>query len=262
MLLPEIDPIIFQIGPVAIRWYGLTWLAAFSTIYFLMGKYQRELDKEKLSDLMFYGLLGAIIGGRTGYVFFYSLDQFFENPLSIFFVWEGGLSFHGGLLGVLISCYLLSKSWKVTFFWLMDRVAPFVAPGLGLVRIGNFLNSELLGRPTEVSWGVIFPSDPFALVRHPSQLYQAFGEGILLFIYMLWIAKGTKPTMFVSGHFLFGYGVIRFITEFFRMPDQHIGFTLEIITRGQILSIPMIVIGLLLIYYSISRKNKKNGTIS
>ena len=138
MLLPEIDPIIFQIGPVAIRWYGLTWLAAFSTIYFLIDKYQGDLDKEKLSDLMFYGLLGAIIGGRTGYIFFYSLDQFFENPLSIFFVWEGGLSFHGGLLGVLISCYFLSKSWKVTFFWLMDRVAPFVAPGLGLVRIGNF----------------------------------------------------------------------------------------------------------------------------
>tara|TARA_Y100001947_G_scaffold95304_1_gene81233 strand:- start:432 stop:845 length:414 start_codon:yes stop_codon:yes gene_type:complete len=132
----------------------------------------------------------------------------------------------------------------------MDRVAPYVPPGLGFVRLGNFLNSELLGRPTEVSWGVIFPSDPLGLVRHPSQLYQAFGEGVILFIYMLIIAKRPKPTMSISGHFLIGYGFIRFSTEFFRTPDQHIGFVLDFLTRGQILSFPMIVIGLFLIYYS------------
>ena len=250
MLIPEIDPIAIQIGPLAIRWYGITWLAAFSTIYYLIKKFQKDIDVNQTSDLMFYSLLGAILGGRVGYILFYSFDQFLANPLSIFAIWEGGLSFHGGLLGVLVSCYWLSKKWKMGFFWLMDRVAPYVPPGLGFVRLGNFLNSELLGRPTEVSWGVIFPSDPLGLVRHPSQLYQAFGEGVILFIYMLIIAKRPKPTMSISGHFLIGYGFIRFSTEFFRTPDQHIGFVLDFLTRGQILSFPMIVIGLFLIYYS------------
>ena len=250
MLIPEIDPIAIQIGPFAIRWYGITWLAAFSTIYYLINKFQKDIDVNQTSDLMFYSLLGAILGGRVGYILFYSFDQFLANPLSIFAIWEGGLSFHGGLLGVLVSCYWLSKKWKMGFFWLMDRVAPYVPPGLGFVRLGNFLNSELLGRPTEISWGVIFPSDPLGLVRHPSQLYQAFGEGVILFIYMLIIAKRPKPTMSISGHFLIGYGFIRFSTEFFRTPDQHIGFVLDFLTRGQILSFPMIVIGLFLIYYS------------
>ena len=250
MLIPEIDPIAIQIGPLAIRWYGITWLAAFYTIYYLIKKFQKNIDINQTSDLMFYSLLGAILGGRVGYILFYSFDQFLANPLSIFAIWEGGLSFHGGLLGVLVSCYWLSKKWKMGFFWLMDRVAPYVPPGLGFVRLGNFLNSELLGRPTEVSWGVIFPSDPLGLVRHPSQLYQAFGEGVILFIYMLIIAKRPKPTMSISGHFLIGYGFIRFSTEFFRTPDQHIGFVLDFLTRGQILSFPMIVIGLFLIYYS------------
>ena len=250
MLIPEIDPIAIHIGPFAIRWYGITWLAAFSTIYYLIDKFQKDIDVNQTSDLMFYSLLGAILGGRVGYILFYSFDQFLANPLSIFAIWEGGLSFHGGLLGVLVSCYWLSKKWKMGFFWLMDRVAPYVPPGLGFVRLGNFLNSELLGRPTEVSWGVIFPADPLGLVRHPSQLYQAFGEGVLLFIYMLIIAKRPKPTMSISGHFLIGYGFIRFSTEFFRTPDQHIGFVLDFLTRGQILSFPMIVIGLFLIYYS------------
>lgn len=251
MILPEIDPVALQIGPIAIRWYGLTWLAAFYAIYFLIRRYQKDLNLDQVSDLMFYSLLGAIIGGRTGYVFFYSIDQFINNPFSIFFIWQGGLSFHGGLVGVLIACFWLSKSWKIDFFWLMDRVALFVPPGLGFVRLGNFMNSELLGRPTDLSWGIIFPSDPLGITRHPSQLYQAFGEGILLFIYMLWIAKKPKPTMNISGHFLLGYGLIRFLTEFFRTPDQHIGFTaFDVLTRGQMLCLPMIVIGIILIYYS------------
>ncbi len=250
MLIPEIDPIALQIGPLAIRWYGLTWLAAFSSIYLLIKRYQKNLNEDQISDLMFYSLLGAILGGRAGYIFFYSIEQFLSNPLSIFFIWEGGLSFHGGLLGVLIACYWLSKRWDMRFFLLMDRVAPYVPPGLGFVRLGNFMNSELLGRPTDQSWGFIFPSDPLGIMRHPSQLYQAFGEGIILFCYMLFIARKPKPMMSVSGHFLIGYGFIRFLSEFFRTPDQHIGFALDLFTRGQLLSVPMIVIGLLLIYYS------------
>ena len=250
MLIPEIDPIAIQIGPLAIRWYGLTWLAAFSSIYFLIQRYQKDLNDDQISDLMFYSLLGAILGGRAGYVFFYSVDQFLSNPLSIFFIWQGGLSFHGGLLGVLVACFWLSKRWDLRFFWLMDRVAPYVAPGLGFVRLGNFMNSELLGRPTDQSWGFIFPSDPLGIMRHPSQLYQAFGEGIILFSYMLFITRKPKPMMNISGHFLTGYGVIRFLSEFFRTPDQHIGFVLDFFTRGQLLSVPMIVIGLFLIYHS------------
>ena len=255
MLLPEIDPIIFQAGWISIRWYSVTWIAAFFTIYWLIKNYQKDLNAEQVSDLMFYSLLGAILGGRAGYVFFYSIEQFFNNPLSIFFIWEGGLSFHGGLLGVLVACLLLAKKWKVAFFWLMDRVAAFVPPGLGFVRLGNFMNSELLGRPTDMHWGVIFPSDPLGIARHPSQIYQAVGEGIFLFIYMILIIRKSKPTMNISGHFLLGYGVIRFITEFFRTPDQHIGFALfDVLTRGQVLCIPMIAIGLFLIYYSYKKQ--------
>ena len=251
MILPEIDPIALQIGPLAIRWYGLTWLAAFYTIYFLIKRYQKDLNLDQVNDLMFYSLLGALIGGRAGYVFFYSINQFIDNPLSIFFIWEGGLSFHGGLLGVLVACMWLSKRWGTRFFWLMDRVAPFVPPGLGLVRLGNFMNSELLGRPSDVSWAMIFPSDPLGISRHPSQLYQAFGEGILLFVYMLWVSNKPKPMMNISGHFLSGYGAIRFVSEFFRTPDQHIGFAaFDTLTRGQLLCVPMIVIGMFLIYYS------------
>ena len=256
MLLPEIDPIIFQVGWISIRWYSVSWIAAFLTIYFLIKNYQKDLNAEQVSDLMFYSLLGAILGGRAGYIFFYSIDQFFDNPLSIFFIWEGGLSFHGGLLGVLIACLLLARRWKVGFFWLMDRVASFVPPGLGFVRLGNFMNSELLGRPTNVTWGVIYPSDPLGITRHPSQIYQAIGEGLILFIYMIFISKKPKPTMNISGHFLLGYGVIRFCSEFFRTPDQHIGLTLfDVLTRGQLLCIPMIAIGLFLIYYSYKKTN-------
>ena len=263
MILPEIDPIAFQIGPLAIRWYSLTWIAAFFAIYYLLTKRSKNLSSEKISDLMFYGIMGAIIGGRLGYMLFYGTDQLLSDPFSIFYVWQGGLSFHGGLMGVLLSCYVLSKRWNVRFFWLMDFIAPCIPPGLGLVRVGNFLNSELLGRPTDSLWGVIFPSDPLGLLRHPSQLYQAFAEGIILFVFLIWISKKPKPTMNISGYFLIGYGAVRFITEFFRTPDSHIGFVaLDLFTRGQILCIPMIVIGIFLIYYSHLNKNPKNETIS
>ncbi len=263
MILPVIDPIAFQIGPLAIRWYSLTWIAAFLTIYYLLTKRSNKLSSENISDLMFYGMLGAIIGGRFGYMFFYGIEQLLKDPLSIFYIWQGGLSFHGGLVGVLVSCFLMSKRWNVKFFYLMDIVAPCVPPGLGLVRIGNFLNSELLGRPTDTSWGIIFPSDPLGLLRHPSQLYQAFAEGIILFVFLVWLSRKPKPTMYISGYFLVGYGVLRFLTEFFRTPDAHIGLVaFELFTRGQILCVPMIVIGIYLIYYSHSNKNQKNETIS
>ena len=263
MILPYIDPVAIYIGPIAIRWYGLSWLAAFGLIYFLANLRLKIISKDQISDLMFYSLLGAIIGGRAGYMIFYNIDQLLNNPLSIFFIWQGGLSFHGGLLGVLISVAILVRFWNKNFLDIMDVMAPCVPVGLGCVRIGNFLNSELLGRPTDLSWGVIFPSDPLGLLRHPSQIYQALFEGIILFIFILWFARTKRPKGYISAAFLIGYGVIRCFTEIFREPDSHIGFDLfGFLTRGQLLSIPMIVAGIMLLFYSYHKSKKKNGTVS
>ena len=263
MILPEIDPVAIQLGPLAIRWYSLTWLAAFGLIYFLANRNLNKFSKEQLSNLMFYGLLGAMIGGRIGYMIFYGTDQLITNPLSLFYVWQGGLSFHGGFLGVLVSTYFLSIRWQVKFFEIMDFIAPFVPIGLGSVRIGNFLNAELLGKPTSMPWGVVFPSDPESLIRHPSQLYQAAGEGIVLLFLMLWFSRKPRPYMAVSSMFLIGYGAIRCFTEIFSEPDAHIGFDLfEVISRGQLLSLPMIVLGIVLLFYSYKINSKEDEAIS
>ena len=263
MILPEIDPVAIQLGPLAIRWYSLSWLAAFGLIFFLANKNLSKFSKEQLSNLMFYGLLGAIIGGRVGYMIFYGSNQLLADPLSLFYVWQGGLSFHGGFLGVLVSAYFLSKHWQVKFFEIMDFIAPYIPIGLGSVRIGNFLNAELLGTPTNMPWGIMFPSDPEGLIRHPSQLYQAVGEGVVLLFLMLWFSRKPRPHMAVSSLFLIGYGVIRCFTEIFREPDAHIGFDLfGIISRGQLLSLPMIIIGIVLLFYSYKINLKKDETVS
>lgn len=263
MILPEIDPVAIQLGPLAIRWYSLSWLAAFGLIFFLANKNLSKFSKEQLSNLMFYGLLGAIIGGRVGYMIFYGSNQLLADPLSLFYVWQGGLSFHGGFLGVLVSAYFLSKHWQVKFFEIMDFIAPYIPIGLGSVRIGNFLNAELLGTPTNMPWGIMFPSDPEGLIRHPSQLYQAVGEGVVLLFFMLWFSRKPRPHMAISSLFLIGYGVIRCFTEIFREPDAHIGFDLfGIISRGQLLSLPMIIIGIVLLFYSYKINLKKDETVS
>ena len=207
---------------------------------------------------MFYGLIGAMIGGRVGYMIFYGADQLRSDPLSLFYIWQGGLSFHGGFLGVLVSSYFLSKRWKMNFFEIMDFIAPYVPIGLGSVRIGNFLNAELLGKPTNLPWGMVFPSDPEALIRHPSQLYQAMGEGIILLFFMLWFSSKPRPRMAVSSMFLIGYGLIRCFTEIFREPDYNIGYDLfGIVSRGQLLSLPMIIMGIALLFYSYKINSKK-----
>ena len=263
MILPAIDPVAIQLGPLAIRWYGLTWLIAFGLIYLLANKRLNKFSKQNLSDLMFYGLIGAMVGGRVGYMIFYGTNQLISDPLSLFYIWQGGLSFHGGFLGVLVSCYFLSKQWKMKFFVVMDFIAPYVPIGLGSVRVGNFLNAELLGKPTDLPWGVVFPSDPEALVRHPSQLYQALGEGIILLFLMLWFSRNPKPRMAVSSMFLIGYGLIRCFTEIFREPDLHIGYDLfGTISRGQLLSLPMIIMGIVLLFYSYKINSKRNEAIS
>ena len=190
-------------------------------------------------------------GGRIGYMFFYGTNQLISDPLSLFYIWQGGLSFHGGLVGVILSLLLFCKRKKIEFLRLMDGVALSMPIGLGLVRIGNFLNGELYGKATNGEWGFIFPTDPFGLLRHPSQLYESFGEGLVLFVILLIISKFTKIKGMVSSCFLIFYGLIRFIIEFYRQPDAHIGYVaFDSLSMGQILCLPMILIGIVMFIYS------------
>tara|TARA_B100000900_G_scaffold415573_1_gene446025 strand:- start:1291 stop:2094 length:804 start_codon:yes stop_codon:yes gene_type:complete len=264
-MIIEINPIAFYIpipffGWWPIYWYGISWLVAILSInYFakLGAPSNGIINKKIIDDFIFYGVLGAIIGGRIGYMIFYGFENLIRDPLSLFKVWEGGLSFHGGLIGVLVSFLFFSETRKISFFRLSDHMAIYLPLGLGSVRVGNFLGGELLGRPTDIPWGVIYSNDPSGLVRHPSQIYQAFFEGVVMFFILLWIARKKPPKMLLSGIFLILYGIFRSITENFRTPDAHIGFDLfETFTRGQLLSLPMIIFGIVLIYLSLKRKDE------
>lgn len=222
-VFPQIDPVIFSLGPLSVRWYGLMYLVGFIAAYFLA---KRRIDrigwnKDQLSDLLFWGFLGVILGGRVGYVLFYQFGLFLDDPLYLFKIWTGGMSFHGGLLGVLVAIALFARKMKTDFLTVGDFVAPLVPIGLGAGRLGNFLNAELWGRTTDVSWGIIFPgAGPIA--RHPSQLYEFALEGAVLFVLLWWFSAKPRPRGAVGGLFLLGYGSFRFIVEFFREPDAHL----------------------------------------
>ena len=251
------NPSILEIGFLKIQYYAVTWLLSAILIYLFLSKNkiitEIGLTKEDVNDMVFlYGLFfGAMCGGRIGYMFFYGSDQLISNPLSIFYIWQGGLSFHGGLLGVIISLLIFCKRKGIEFLRLMDGVALSMPIGLGLVRIGNFLNGELYGKATNGEWGFIFPTDPFGLLRHPSQLYESFGEGLLLFLVLLLISRLSKVRGVVSSSFLIFYGLIRFIIEFYRQPDAHIGYiAFDSLSMGQILCLPMILIGIIMFIYS------------
>lgn len=251
------NPSILEIGFLKIQYYAVTWLLSAILIYLFLSKNkiitEIGLTKEDVNDMVFlYGLFfGAMCGGRIGYMFFYGTDQLISNPLSIFYIWQGGLSFHGGLLGVITSLLIFCKRKEVEFLRLMDGVALSMPIGLGLVRIGNFLNGELYGKSTNGEWGFIFPTDPFGLLRHPSQLYESFGEGLILFLVLLLISRLSKVTGVVSSSFLVFYGLIRFIIEFYRQPDAHIGYiAFDSLSMGQILCLPMILIGIIMFIYS------------
>ncbi len=249
---PHIDPVALAIGPFKIHWYGLMYLLGFLAFWWLGKRRARRDDSpiapDQVGDLLFYGALGVILGGRIGYVLFYNFGQFLNDPAMIFRIWEGGMSFHGGLLGVLLVILLYARKLGTGFFNLADFVAPMVPIGLGTGRIGNFINGELWGRATDLPWGMVF-AHADDLPRHPSQLYQAFLEGLVLFL-VLWIySSKPRPTMAVSGLFLIGYGLFRFLVEFVREPDAHIGFVaLNWMSMGQLLSLPMIVFGILLMF--------------
>jgi len=254
---PQFDPVALQLGPLAIHWYGLMYLAGFMAFLWLGRKRiavlnHPQIDKKLLDDLLFYGVLGVILGGRLGYVFFYKAAYYLGHPLEIFAVWQGGMSFHGGFLGVLAAMAWLAHKRNLRWLQLTDFIAPLVPLGLAFGRLGNFINGELWGRPTDVPWAVVFPQAD-NLPRHPSQLYQFALEGLVLFA-LLWLyARKPRPVGAVSGLFLIGYGGFRFLAEFAREPDDFLGLLSLGMSMGQWLSLPMVIAGVLLMAFSIRR---------
>ena len=250
---PDIDPVIFSVGPLSVRWYGLMYLIGFALAMWLANRQAEKPNsgwtKEQVSDLLFYGMLGVILGGRIGYVLFYQFSYFIENPLYLFRIDQGGMSFHGGTLGVITAIAIFAWTRKKSLFEVGDFVVPLVPLGLLAGRIGNFINGELWGRVTDVPWAFVFPTggpEP----RHPSQLYEAFLEGLVLFLILQWFIKKPRPAGSVAGLFLLGYGVFRFIVEYFREPDAHLGLFAGVISMGQILSLPMVIGGLGLLIWA------------
>lgn len=255
---PQFDPVAIAIGPLKIHWYGLTYLVGFLVGWWLGRIRSRKpwspINEVQMGDMLFYIALGVIIGGRFGYVVFYNFDAFLADPLWLLRVWEGGMSFHGGLLGVMLAMWWFGRKVGRGFWEIADFVAPLVPVGLGAGRIGNFINGELWGKPTDVPWGMVFPQAPDALARHPSQLYQFALEGVLFFIILWWFSAKPRPRMAVSGLFLVCYGIFRFLVEFVRQPDPQLGYlAFDWLTMGQVLSFPMIVAGLGLMWIAYRR---------
>lgn len=249
---PTIDPVAVSLGPFQVHWYGLMYVVGFIAAWWL-GRQRAErigLTRDDVGDLLFYGALGVVLGGRLGYALFYGMEQWLADPSWIVRVWDGGMSFHGGLVGVLLASGYFARRKQLAFFTLTDFVAPLVPIGLGAGRIGNFINHELPGRLTDLPWGMPFPGmgpEP----RHPSSLYEALLEGLVLFVVMWWVSARPHRRGFVSGLFLVLYGVFRFAVEFVRRPDPQLGFiAFDWLTMGMLLSLPMIVAGALLVGWS------------
>ena len=258
MQYPTIDPVAISLGPVKIYWYAISYLVGIALVWWTLSyrnrHYKSGYTAEELSDLVFYSVLGVLLGGRIGYMLFYGFNTLIEDPITAVKIWQGGMSFHGGLLGVLIALWFYARKTTRSYFAVTDFIAPSIPLALGCGRIGNFINTELPGRITDVPWGLIFPD---GLIRHPSSLYQALVEGPLLFLALWLFARSERPIMAVSGSFLLGYGSFRFITEIFREPDAHIGFVLTgSITTGQILSMPMVLAGIIILTLSYIIQNK------
>jgi phosphatidylglycerol:prolipoprotein diacylglycerol transferase len=255
---PQFDPVAIHLGSFGIHWYGLMYLLGFAAFIWLGRMRLRELkypewDSNMLDDLLFYGVLGVVLGGRLGEVIFYQPGYYFSHPTKILAVWEGGMSFHGGFLGVLIAMAIFAYRRKILWLQLMDFIAPLVPIGLGAGRIGNFINAELWGRPTNGPWGMIFPNVD-TLPRHPSQLYEFALEGVLLFSLLWFFSSKPRPVGAVSGLFLIGYGSFRFIGEFARTPDDGIfGLMTFGISMGQWLSLPMVFAGIVMMLWSYRR---------
>ncbi len=256
---PDISPVIFSIGPFALRWYAMAYLVGIVTAWILtkrnIRKYNLGITTEQLDDLVFYTTLGIILGGRLGYVICYGDGYFWQHPAEILAVWHGGMSFHGGIAGVIIAIYCFAKKYKFPYLKITDLVALYVPIGIFLGRLANFVNGELWGRITTVPWAVKFPDGGY-LPRHPSQLYEALTEGILMFIILnlLWRKKFVRNhTGIISAVFLVIYGLSRISMEFFREPDRQIGYIAGSVTMGQILSLPFLILGLFILHRSLKR---------
>jgi phosphatidylglycerol:prolipoprotein diacylglycerol transferase len=257
---PHINPIALQIGPLAIHWYGLMYLLGFAMAYILGRRrittgHTTFLTVRDLEDLIFYAVLGVVLGGRLGYVLFYQPGYYMAHPAEIFHVWDGGMSFHGGLLGVILVMVWLSRKKHVSLFTLSDFVAPLIPLGLAAGRLGNFINGELWGRPTTLPWGMIFPNAG-NIPRHPSQLYELGLEGLTLFAIMWIFSSKPRPVGQISGLFLIGYGTFRFLVEFTREPDAFLGLLALGLSMGQWLSLPMIAIGVAIFVVSARRSSR------
>ena len=252
----DLSPVAVDLGFFSIHWYGIMYLLGF-LIALGLGYYRRDRlgwTSDDLSDCLFYCVLGVIIGGRLGYMLFYNTSSLLASPWKVFFIWEGGMSFHGAVIGVIGTFLLLARKKKVNPFDLSDFILPLISIGLGLGRVGNYINGELWGKPTNSDWGIIFPDSGNLLPRHPSQLYEVFLEGVVLFA-ILWIfTLKPRPRMSTSGLFLLGYGSARFAVEFLRVPDAHLGYlAFGWLTMGQLLTLPMIIAGIFMLYYGYRR---------
>ena len=251
---PQFDPVALQVGPLALRWYGLMYLVGFALVW-AAGRYRiartpgTVWTARDLEDVLFYGILGTIIGGRLGYVLFYKFSDYFAAPWKVLYVWEGGMSFHGGLLGVILALAWFARRRRQHWLAVTDFIAPLVPLGLGAGRLGNFINAELWGRPASVPWAMVFPNVD-AVPRHPSQLYEFGLEGVLLFAALWWFSARPRPRGATSGAFLLGYGSLRFLVEFTREPDSFLGTLALQLSMGQWLSAPMVAAGIALMVWA------------
>jgi len=256
MTYPNIDPVFLRLGPLEFRWYGLMYICGFLAAYYIIlaGVKRKGLPllKEDVADLIFTVAVGVILGGRLGYILFYNLSYYLSHPMKLFAVWEGGMSFHGGLTGAVLATLYFIRKHKVRFYPLAD-IGFLAAPvGLGLGRIGNFINGELYGRVTDVPWGVVFPGGG-SLPRHPSQLYEAFLEGPVMVLLLFVVSRKVKKEGVVVWSFIALYGLFRFLVEYFREPDEQIGYLFGVLSMGQMLSLPMFLLGAAMVAYCYRR---------
>ncbi|MBF0218712.1 MAG: prolipoprotein diacylglyceryl transferase [Gammaproteobacteria bacterium] len=256
---PEIDPVAIALGPVKIHWYGAMYLFGFAAAWWL-GRLRAKQSQQRsagtvwqlqeVEDLIFYGALGVVLGGRVGYIFFYNFSEFIDNPMILLKIWQGGMSFHGGLLGVLVALWLFARQRQRRYFVVVDFVAPLVPLGLAAGRLGNFINAELWGRTTTLPWGMIFPGAG-PLPRHPSMLYEFILEGVVLFLLLWRFSAKVRPVMAVSALFAIGYAIFRILVEFVREPDAHIGYLAGgWLTQGMVLSLPLLAVGIVLLFFA------------
>ena len=272
---PSIDPVALQLGPLAVHWYGLTYLAAFALFVGLarlrlqhepyaqqvaLGRWSRQ----DIEDILFYGVMGVILGGRIGYCVFYKPGYYAEHPLEVLALWQGGMSFHGGMLGVFVATAVFAWQRQRAWLWVTDFIAPCVPTGLAAGRVGNFINGELWGRAADpaLPWAMVFPRGAGDLPRHPSQVYQFLLEGLLLFVVLWLYARKDQPTGHVSGAFLLGYGLLRFTAEFFREPDAHLGLLSLGMSMGQWLCVPMVVVGVWLWWWAPRQQVAKDSQVT